>query len=220
MAVPGPQVIKSDYNADIQNIRGRLSDYAIFNVNMRLATQSGKNKWPAPMDDINAACSFIFTKGDEYHFNPENTAMLGASSGGQLALLQAYKFNTDNRIKVVADLFGPTDLKDLFINPPIADYPYLLSIFLSGNPGTNAANYTNASPLSFVTPQVPPTIIFHGTADPLVPMRQSDSLYKRLTDAGVAVEYKTYTGEGHGWMGSNLNDTYDRIVDFLHAHMQ
>jgi dipeptidyl aminopeptidase/acylaminoacyl peptidase len=91
---------------------------------------------------------------------------------------------------------------------------------MSGTPVTNPGNYYNASPLFFVSSNSPPTQIFHGTADPLVPISQSDSLSSRLTATGVLHEYFVYEGEGHGWTGDKLNDTYNKIISFIKANVE
>ena len=43
--------------------------------------------------------------------------LLGASAGGHLSLLHAYKYTTPVKIKAVVDFFGPTDLVDMYNNP-------------------------------------------------------------------------------------------------------
>ncbi|HAI85059.1 MAG TPA: esterase [Chitinophagaceae bacterium] len=206
---------KADFNNDIPTLRAQLPDYAFFNINYRLATLQGANRWPTQLNDVNAAYQFLKNKFNEYQVNGDKTIVLGASAGAQLALMQAYQNNSDNKIKVVVDLFGPTDLTDLYNNPPDPQYPNLLQIFMSGTPTSNTANYNSASPIRFVNNQVPPTIIFHGTNDNVVPIRQSDSLHARLQRANVITQYTRYNGEAHGWSGNNLVDTYNKSVAFI-----
>lgn len=209
---------KNDFSADLQELKAQLPDYAIFNINYRLAN-FGVNLWPTQINDVNDAVTFILGKSNEYLFNTNKVAILGASAGAHLALLNAYKFNTDNHVKVMIDLYGPTDMKDFYTNPIDSSYRDLLTMFMNGTPATNEENYRSASPIAFVTAQSPPTIIFHGTADTTVPIYQSDSLYSKLQSLGVPVEYIKYQGEGHGWVGANLTDTHNKIIDFLHKHM-
>ncbi|HXL56226.1 MAG TPA: prolyl oligopeptidase family serine peptidase, partial [Chitinophagaceae bacterium] len=95
-----------------------------------------------------------------------------------------------------------------------------IQVFMSGTPVTNPDNYHNASPLFFINNNTPPTEIFHGTEDPLVPISQSDSLNNRLTAAGILHEYFVYEGEGHGWTGDKLNDTFNKIISFIKANVK
>ncbi len=209
---------KSEFTDAVTLMKTQLADYAIFNINYRLATISGTNIWPVQLTDVNAACNFIQSKAAEYAINTNKMVVFGASAGAHLALLQGYQNNADKKIKAVVDLFAPTDLADLYNRPSDPNYPALLSIFLNGTPTTNSTAYRNSSPLFSVNNTVPPTIIFHGTADNIVPIRQSDSLNNRLAVAGVTKQYVTYAGEGHGWVGINLLDTFSKIISFITAN--
>ncbi|MFY7898842.1 MAG: alpha/beta hydrolase fold domain-containing protein [Chitinophagaceae bacterium] len=206
---------KYDFNEVVNQMKVQLTDYAIVNINYQLATLSGTNIWPTQINDVNAAFNFIQSKSNEYAINTNKMVVLGASAGAQLALLKSYQHNIDKKIKAVIDLFGPTDFIGLYNNPSDPNYPALLNIFLSGTPTSNNIGYRNASPLYSVNSSVPATIIFHGTADNVVPIRQSDSLNNRLISAGVTKQYVTYAGEGHGWIGLNLIDTFTKIIAFI-----
>ncbi|TAF93861.1 MAG: alpha/beta hydrolase, partial [Bacteroidetes bacterium] len=62
--------------------------------------------------------------------------------------------------------------------------------------------------------------IFHGTADNVVPIRQSDSLFRRLQIAGVQSSFTVYQGAGHGWSGANMTDTYNKSIFFMRSNLQ
>jgi len=208
---------KADFNDNIAFLKTALPKYAIINLNYRLAALPSTNLWPTQLNDINTAFNFIASKRIEYQINTNKIGIGGASAGGHLALLKAYKNNTGN-IKAVVDLFGPTEMADLY-NFNTSFQP-LLSIFLAGTPTTNAAGYANASPLYGVNSSAPPTIIFHGGIDATVPIRQSDSLNNRLANAGVTKQYVVYPAEGHGWSGANLTDTYNKMAAFISQHVK
>ncbi len=211
---------KSDFNDAIKTFQPQLNDYAFFNINYSLLTQTGENVWPTQINDVNNAFDFILSKAGEYHVNTNKIIVAGASAGAHLALLEGYQHNTDNRIKAVIDLFGPTDFKALYDSTADTLLRVYIEVFMSGTPVTNPDNYYNASPLFFVNNNSPPTQIFHGTEDPLVPISQSDSLNNRLTAAGVTHEYTVYEGEGHGWTGDKLNDTYNKIISFIKTNVK
>lgn len=209
---------KAEFNDIVSTLKASLPNYAIFNINYRLAVIPSTNIWPTQMNDTRAAFDFIISKSNEYKFNANKIVLFGASAGAHLALMQGYQYNTNNRIKVIVDLFGPTDLIDLYNNPSNPTYPTLLAMFLSGTPATNNAMYRSASPIFSITPQAPPTIIFHGTSDNVVPIAQSNSLNSALAVANVAKQYVVYAGEGHGWTGANMLDTYTKTVAFINLH--
>lgn len=210
---------KAEFNDAIKVLQKQLGDYAMFNINYRLSNFNGKNSWPAQIEDVDSAISFIKAKADEFKFNRNKIVLIGASAGAHLALLQAYANNSNQDIKVVVDLFGPADIVDLYNYPPDPALPNMLAFFMNGTPSGVPARYQAASPIYHITPQSPPTIIFHGKVDPVVPLRQSDNLHKQLQEAGVPNLYVTYEGEGHGWTGSKLVDTYDKAVKFIRQYM-
>jgi len=211
---------KTDFNEAINAIRPQLTDYAIFTMNYRLAN-GGANRYPSQMDDIQAAINFINSKADDYKINPNKMALAGASAGAHLALLQAYKFNSNGKVKAVIDLFGPANLTTLYNNHPIpaASQPVLVN-FLGATPATNPTLYYEASPINYINAQAPPTLILHGDADFIVPIEQSNSLYAKLQLNQVKTEMKVYAGEGHGWAGNNMNDTYSRTITFVKENVR
>ena len=209
---------KSEFDSAILVLKSKLPQYAFVNINYRLADLYGNNEWPVQMNDVNTAMDYVMNKNNLYQIDNAKSAVYGASAGAQLCLLKGYLYNSNHYIKCVIDLFGPTDLIDLYNHPANVAYPTLLQIFMSGTPTTNNSNYLSASPLYAVNTLVPPTIIFHGTADTIVPIHQSDSLNLRLINAGVIKQYITYQGEGHGWSDSNLTDTYNKAISFLIAN--
>jgi acetyl esterase/lipase len=212
---------KTDFAAVVDSLKARMPDYAIVNTNYRLATLVGTNLWPTQINDINAAYQFVTSQANNYQINISKTAFLGASAGAHLALLKAYTANANKNIKCVVNLFGPTNMIDLFNNPPDPNYPQLLTLFMSGTPSTNLMAYTNASPLFFATAtSAVPTTIFHGTADNVVPIHQSDSLFRRLQVAGVQSSFTIYQGAGHGWTGANMTDTYNKSTLFMRSNLQ
>jgi len=91
---------------------------------------------------------------------------------------------------------------------------------MKGTPEMLPQVYADASVLNHVSKKSPPTIIFHGTADPIVPIRESDSLNVNLKRAKVPVSYITYPGKGHGWRGNAIQDTYSKAIAFIKENMK
>ena len=211
---------KADFDSAIAVVRKSLTGFAFFNMNYRLAASSS-TRFPAQMDDIQSALDFITANAGNYKINPSKIALVGASAGAHLALLHAYKNNTSGTIKAVVNLFGPTDLNDLYSNHPVpaASQPVLVN-FLGATPVTNPTLYQQASPINFVTAQTVPTLIFHGGADYIVPISQSTALKAKLQAANVKVEMITYPTEGHGWYGANILDTYTKTIAFIQQNVK
>jgi acetyl esterase/lipase len=206
---------KSDFDATIAALKPQLPDYAFINVNYRLV-RNNTNKFPTQLEDIDAALKFLKTKSGEYQINAAKVGLIGASAGAHLALLQAYKNNSENDIKAVVDLFGPTDLSYLYYHHPVpAALQPALANLLSATPATNPDAFQKASPLNYITPSSVPTLIFHGSADYIVPLFESNNLNAKLKANDVKVEMNVYKGEGHGWYGANLLDTYKKTIRFI-----
>jgi acetyl esterase/lipase len=208
---------KTEFNEYIPVFKQRLPGYAIININYRLGQQPAINLFPTQETDVKAAFDAIVAKAEEYRFNKEKLATLGVSAGAHLALLQAYKNNTP-KVKAVVDMFGPTDLVAIYNNATTSLEQLILQTLLSGTPTTNAALYQSSSPIHFVTAQSPPTLILHGGADPIVSPSQSTALKAKLEADDVPVQMVLYPGEGHGWTGANLTDSYNKIEAFLKTY--
>jgi acetyl esterase/lipase len=215
---------KNDYTAAIDTLKKRMPDYAIFNVNYRLAALPATNVFPAQEMDVKAAVEFIYSNratnlvGDKF-------VMMGASAGGHLALLQAYKYQAPVKIKAVVDYCGPTDMAAMY-NDYTGTPSQLGIVALMGQttPTSNPVLYQQSSPKFFVgTANACPTIIFQGTADAIVNANtQSAALKTALTGVSVPNEYYPYAGLGHidTWTNVTLTDTYAKVQAFLTTYVQ
>jgi acetyl esterase/lipase len=208
---------KTDFNAYVDTLKKRQPDYAIFNINYRLATVTS-NFFPTQENDVKAAFDFIVSKTNEYKIS-QKIVLLGGSAGGHLALLQGYKYSSPVKPKAIIDFFGPTDLADLYNHPADPSLVLVLNVLLSGTPTSNATLYQQSSPINFVTAQSPPTLIFQGGVDPLVPVSQSASLNAKLQTMSVVHQYVLYPTEGHGWVGANMTHSFNTIQAFLAANV-
>jgi len=205
---------KKDFALAVAEFKKRLPHYAIVNLNYRLARQ-GANYFPAQENDVQQAINFIYEERSQYTLS-DNFILMGASAGAHLALLHTYKHSTTVKIKAVISLFGPSDLVELYSSQSNSYYKSLFAQLIGGMPQSNPSAYQQSSPVHFITPRSAPTLLFHGENDFLVPVAQSKTLQKGLQQAGVPVELVTYAGEGHGWYGAKLDDSFDKIVAFLH----
>lgn len=55
------------------------------------------------------------------------------------------------------------------------------------------------SPITHVSKDDPPILLFHGDKDKLVPLQQSQVLANKLREVGVPHKLVVVVGEGHGW---------------------
>ncbi len=151
------------------------------------------------LDDIDLAFDFCAARAGAWHTRKDHFIMSGHSSGGHLSLLYSYT-TTRRAIDAVIALSPPSDLTDtLFLNSSkkkMAVYPIERITGADYTPGQALdSNYTLCSPV--YTIKNIPTLIIHGTADWIVPHRQSVKLYTRLKEQGVPAKLMSIEGERH-----------------------
>jgi len=208
---------KADFAKYIPSLQQRLPNYAIANINYHLATTAA-NHFPTQENDMKAAIDFLLQKSVGYHIS-QNFVLLGASAGGHLAMLQAYKYDAP-KIKAVVDFYGPVDMADMYNSLAVPLYKTVIETLMNGTPASNASLYQQSSPINFVSVQSPPTIILHGDADILVNPSQSVALKNKLQSLGVTNQLVVYPNQGHDiWPDNIMNDAFDKIETFLKANV-
>jgi len=203
---------KSDFNSYVDSMRRRLPDYAFFNLNYRLL--NGGHIFPAQENDVKQAVDFIVANSESYGINTSKFVMLGASAGGHLAMLQAYK-HQQPKIAAVIDFFGPTDLTAMYRKPSHPYLPIALQLVTGTTPDASPQLFQEWSPIAQVSPQSPPMLILHGSKDPVVPVSQSQQLKAALEKNAVKHELVIYPSQRHGWYGTLLSNSFDRMEIFL-----
>ncbi|MES1227420.1 MAG: alpha/beta hydrolase [Armatimonadota bacterium] len=170
-------------------------------VDYRLAPSS---RWPAMLEDCEVAYNFLVSKSSAYRLSKDRFGAVGASAGGHLAMLMAFKETEEGAQKAgvpkrlkfrgILNLFGPTQLTE--------DFPTSLQDAVSktviGKPYPESASIAaSMSPVNFVNKTCPPVFTIHGEKDPLVPVMQAKRLDKALTAAGVVSVLRLIPEMGH-----------------------
>ena len=213
---------KIDFNAVVDTLKRRLPDYAIYNVNYRLAALPATNPFPTQEMDVKAAFEFIYSNRTA-NLVSDKFVLMGASAGGHLALLQAYKYQTPVKIKAVVDFFGPTNMATMYSDyagNPLGQYG-IFALMGNTTPATNPTLYAQSSPITFATTAAAcPTIILQGGADVTVYPTQSSTLRDILTSATVVNQYVFYPTGGHGdWNAATYTDAYNKVQAFLATYV-
>ncbi len=85
-----------------------------------------------------------------------------------------------------------------------------------GHPGHNRQVYIDGSPIFQVENIKKPVLLLHGLADDVVPPEASEMWVEAMRRAGKTFEYKTYSGEPHGFLKRATQlDAYGNIERFL-----
>jgi acetyl esterase/lipase len=169
------------------------------------------------MDDVSAALGCVRDFSMQNYGDPGELIIMGHSSGAHLAMLYAYQRSEASPIPIAfcLSMAGPSDLSDIaylynFKKLGWEKFFYQLAQKLSGyqiaEGDITGEGYSESgkkmlesiSPLSFVSPGSPPTIIVHDVADTLVPYANSAALHSVLTVYGVDHYFiASYSGIGH-----------------------
>lgn len=191
----------------------QLPEIAVLNINYRLADD---NTPPHPMqiNDITAVVNHLKTNQQEYQIGTE-LGLLGASAGAHLSLLWSYAYDSEDQVKMVCSIVGPTNLTDdAYLNSDNEELKKLLFQF-----GETTDALKEVSPLFQATSTSPPTILFYGAMDPLIPNSQGVALKNKLEELNVEHEFTLYPNAGHGWVGEDLFDTATKLKAFINKHL-
>lgn len=201
---------------------------AIVRVNYRL---SGTDLWPAQAEDCLAAVVHLQREGAALGLDPSRLVLLGQSAGAFLAVTTALSLvEVGLAPRGVVSLYGPMDfstmdqdMATLGRTPAMgatdaADSPESL---LLGKPvGENRAATRAVSPLARLgrlREPLPPLLIRHGDADPLVADLQARRLREAwvAADPGAQVDYKLVPGAGHGGQAFETDPLRGEVVAFV-----
>ena len=138
---------------------------------------SGEAKYPAAVQDTKCAVRWLRANAAANNMDPNRIAVMGGSAGGYLAMMIGYSSDVpelegdggnpgvSSRVNVVVDAYGPTDL-----TAPIAQTAPQVTSFLGKSYADDPDLFRKASPITYLTPDDPPTLIFQGTVDDTVPV--------------------------------------------------
>lgn len=161
------------------------------------------------MNDVHKAVASIKNKAAEAGVNLTKMLVTGVSAGGHMSLLYSYMHKDDAAIKPVCviDFCGPADLVDegMVFGNVIGDSEVMIGIMnkLTGMKCTpETANHAMAllrkySPVYYVTPDTPPTVICHGQMDMAVPFVEAVHLRDELEKKYVEYAFIPMPHAGH-----------------------
>lgn len=186
--------------------------------------------------DIRRAVRYIRTHAAEYGVDPNKFGISGGSSGGHLSLMTATMGDdgdanakdtverASSRIQAVACFFPPTDFLNFgkagvhaFDVPMLQGYKPAFGLPANASDADKEKLATFLSPISHLTDKMPPTLIIHGDADPLVPIQQSKIFCAKLDELKIINKLEIRPGKGHGWVGIEkdlivLADWFDKYL--------
>ena len=158
-------------------------NYTVIAIDYRHAP---KYRFPTQLNDVQLALQYIKDNALELEVDLDKMVIMGRSAGGQLAALTGY----DNDIiafKAVVDYYGPINLTHAYRNLPIPDpidTRTILEEYLGDNPDKLPELYKQASPINYVQPNLPPTLLIYAHRDHIVQPTAGAKMAHKLTQAG------------------------------------
>ena len=181
---------------------------SVFAMDYRLSTP-GQPSWTAAASDVACAVGWVRDSAETYNIDTDRLVLSGGSAGANLALLTAYSAGTgsitpscdapDTSVRAVIDFYGPVNLAETATDtgsPAVTD---ALEQYLGATLDENPERYAAMSPSSYITGNVPPTLILHGTRDTGVPKQQSIDLAASLDEVGVPNTLVLVPAAEHGF---------------------
>jgi acetyl esterase/lipase len=186
-------------------------------------------------EDVSRAIRHIRHHAQEHGIDPKRLGVTGGSAGGHLSLLLATRGGPglaqtadpidreSCAVQAVAIFYPVTDLLNLGNSTEnLHDGGPPKSFVKAFRPQPNGlTNWVDIgkplSPIFHLHPGVAPTLIYHGDADTLVPLDQSQRYQSRAREIGSTVELVVHPGGKHGWL-TMLWDIH-HFADWFDLHL-
>ncbi|NIJ07598.1 acetyl esterase/lipase [Sphingomonas vulcanisoli] len=217
--------------ADFPKVLASLAaeGFTVASLEYRLSAEA---RFPAQLQDSNAALRFLRAHAADYRIDPRRVGIWGGSAGGHLAALTAV---TCRNTKL-----DPAATADGCVQAAVTWYGVYDFSAMSATPDGNAAGakllgcdavctddkVKAVSPVSYINASDPPFLLIHGTEDKTVPVGQSHIGESALRKAGVPVESIYIPGVDHSFIGATPDATRDATLkatnatfDFFHAKL-
>jgi dipeptidyl aminopeptidase/acylaminoacyl peptidase len=195
--------------------------YLVIAPNYRGSTGYGKEFQQAnlfdmgggDLQDVLGAADWMKQTG---YVDPKKLILMGGSYGGYMTMMGVTKapevWAAGIPIVPFVNWFTEIEHED-----PVLQQSDLATM---GDLVKNKALYEDRSPINFVDRIKAPLYLLAGGNDPRCPKEEAQQVVAAVKKRGGVVEYKVYENEGHGFAKvENQIDAYQRIADFLKAHV-
>ena len=170
------------------------------------------------IEDVHRGVRFVRHHAQEYGIDPDRIGITGGSAGGHLSLMLATRGGSgpgeaqdpidreSSAVQAVAIFYPVTDLLNLgnSTENPGDGGPPKSFVKAFGPEATSMSAWKEigrqCSPIYHITKDLPPTLIYHGDADTLVTLEQSERFRDRALKLGNNVKIVVHPGGRHGWL--------------------
>jgi acetyl esterase len=154
--------------------------FAWFSINYRLAP---KYRYPAAMEDTEAAIRYIKTNAGKFKVDASRIALIGESAGGHIVSWVGVQKKPDTRVAAVVSFYGVHDVISRAVQQgKLEDVnPFFGVEQLTAD---TASILMQGSPVTYVQRGMPPFLMIHGRKDDGVPFEQSVQMCAKLKAFG------------------------------------
>jgi len=165
--------------------------YSCFAIEYRLSLET---KYPQAIYDVKNAIKFIKDNAKRFYVDPDKIAVLGCSSGGQMAALigttnedlafedAKYKSKSSSKVQAIIDIDGILAFKH-----PESEEGEMAAFWLNGTYEENPENWKQASALNHANKNTPPTLFinssfdrFHAGRDDMIAILNQNKIYNEV----------------------------------------
>ncbi len=174
-----------------------------FRADYRVKSRQGTTPFES-LKDAKSAMRFIRENSEKLHVDPQKIVASGGSAGGHLAAATALIYGYNEGNDKLSFSCVPNAL--VLFNPVFDNGP--------GGYGYERVGeaYPSFSPLYNIREGAPPSIIFLGTEDNLIPVETAEYYKVVMEKVGSRCELVLFQGEGHGFFNYNRFDNYKRCL--------
>jgi len=164
------------------------------------------------LKDAKSAIRFIRGNASTFNINPTEIIASGGSAGGHLAAATAVITEYDDDRDDLSFSCIPNAL--VLFNPVIDNGP--------GGYGYEriGAEYKSFSPLHNLKKGAPPTLLFLGTKDDLIPVETAKYYKTVMEKVGSRCELRLYEDEGHGFFNYGIFKNYEKTISEADIFLQ
>ncbi|MFD1604670.1 alpha/beta hydrolase fold domain-containing protein [Flavobacterium artemisiae] len=165
--------------------------YSCFTIEYRLSLEA---KYPTGVIDVKNAIRFIKDNAGKFNVDPNKIAVLGCSSGGQMAALigttnnnpifedKAFKSKSTSKVNAIIDVDGVLAFKH-----PESSEGDMAAFWLGGKSDEIPENWKMASALTHTDKNTPPTLFicssiprFHAGRDDMIAILKQHKIYNEV----------------------------------------
>lgn len=184
---------------------------ACIDIEYRRIDDTPDASFPSPIRDMKTALKWARTHADEYQFDSTRIHVGDVSAGAHLAAFVSVtpdwpeyepddgRGDTTSQVNGIIGISGIYDLPRYCkqVQKTGEDIDPTFERFFGGTFTQTPELYEEASPVTHVSAQTPPTLLLHGTDDELLPYDQALRYREALADNDVWIELFSAEGGPH-----------------------